>query len=70
MKLVFINATFKAYNFFQYLELRFSSTTRVLLSLISCISIIMFIPIVIYIPAIAINQGILQFNAKYNLKRT
>lgn len=41
---------------FQYLELRFDRSVRMLASLIYAISILIFVPIVLYVPALAFSQ--------------
>jgi Na+/proline symporter len=41
---------------FQYLEMRFDRSVRLMASLIYAISILIFIPIVLYVPALAFSQ--------------
>lgn len=46
---------------YEYLELRFSSRVRTLASVMFVLDEIMFLPIIIYVPALAFNQGRVQF---------
>lgn len=41
---------------FQYLEMRFDRSVRLMASLIYAISIIIFVPIIVYVPALAFSQ--------------
>lgn len=41
---------------FQYLEMRFDKSVRLMASFIYAISILIFIPIVLYVPALAFSQ--------------
>jgi hypothetical protein len=46
---------------FQYLQLRFNSSIRIMASVLCTISLLLYIPIVVYVPALALSQGTLLY---------
>jgi hypothetical protein len=42
---------------FQYLQLRFNRSVRVMASVLFTISVLLYIPLVIYVPALAFGYG-------------
>jgi Na+/proline symporter len=46
---------------FQYLQLRFNRSVRVMASVLCTIGMLFYIPIVMYVPALALSQGTLCY---------
>jgi len=42
---------------FQYLQLRFNRSVRVMASVLFTISVLLYVPLVIYVPALAFSYG-------------